>query len=92
MTRLSGAVLIGVLAYALTGSACGGSAPTEDEAEMVEAAPRAPDAAAVAAADRLSSKLGSDLKLVPTVRDWPRSATSVREPGGSKTSSSRRFG
>ena len=68
MTRLSGAVLIGVLANALTVSACGGSAPTADEAEMVEAAPRAPDAAAVAAADRLSSKLGSDLKLVPTVR------------------------
>ena len=68
MTRLSGAVLIGVLAYALTVSACGGLAPTEDEAEMVEAAPRAPDAAAVAVADRLSSKLGSDLELVPTVR------------------------
>ena len=68
MTRLNGAVLIGVLAYALSVSACGGSAPAEDEAEMVEAAPRAPDVAAVAAADRLSSKLGSDLKLVPTVR------------------------
>ena len=73
MTRLSGAVLIGVLAYALSVSACGGSEPAESEADMAEAAPTAPDAAApdaaaVAAANRLSSKLGSDLKLVPTVR------------------------
>ena len=68
MTRLSGAILIGLLACALGVTACGGSEPAEGEAEMVEAAPRAPDAAAVAAADRLSLKLGSDVKLVPTVR------------------------
>ena len=70
MIRLSGAVLIGLLAFALGVTACGGSEPAEGEgeAEMVEAAPRAPDAAAVAAADRLSLKLGSDVKLVPTIR------------------------
>ena len=68
MTRLSGAVLFGVLACALGVTACGGSAPAEGEGEMVEAVRREPDAAAVAAANRLTAKLGSDLTLVPTVR------------------------
>ena len=42
MTRLSGAILIGLLACALGVTACGGSEPVEGEADMVEAAPRAP--------------------------------------------------
>ena len=68
MTRLGGIVLIGGLACAFSVTACGASAPAEGEGEMVEPVERTPDAAAVAAANRLSSKLGSDLKLVPTVR------------------------
>ena len=68
MTRLSVAVLIGVLACVLSATACAGSAPAEGDGEMVETIDRTPNAAAVAAANRLSAKLGSDLKLLPTVR------------------------
>jgi hypothetical protein len=63
MTRLTRAILFGFLACVLATAACGGGAPAEEEATAA-----APDAAAVAAASRLASKLGSDVKLVPTIR------------------------
>ena len=67
MTRLTHAILFGFLACVLATVACGGEVPAEEEA-AAEPTAAAPDAAAVAAASRLASKLGSDVKLVPTVR------------------------
>lgn len=68
MKRLSRVLLFGVLACALAGAACGGSAPAEMEGEGEAAAPSAPSPEAVAAAERLTSRLGNDQQLVPTVR------------------------
>ena len=68
MTPLSRLVLLGFLACVFTMAACGGAEPAEEAPEAVQEAAVAPDAAAVAAANRLSAKLGSDVKLVPTVR------------------------
>ena len=70
MTRFCSPVAIAVLACAISLTACGGAPPAEEEGtgEMVETVRRAPNPAAVAAANRLASKLGSDVKLVPTVR------------------------
>ena len=68
MTRPGRVSLFGFLACVLTAVACGGSAPAEEEAMEVDAGPAPPSAAAVAAANRLSSKLGDDVRLVPTVR------------------------
>ena len=69
MRRLSRVLLFGFLACALAGAACGGSAPAEMEAEEPgEAGAPPPSPEAVAAAERLTSRLGSDVKLVPTVR------------------------
>ena len=68
MRRLSRVLLFGVLASALVGLGCGGSAPAETEGEETvdEQAPPSPEA--VAAAERLTSRLGTVQKLVPTVR------------------------
>lgn len=66
MKRLSRTLLFGFLAGALAAAACGGGAAPAEEA--AEAGPSAPSAEAVAAANRLASKLGSDVQLVPTVR------------------------
>ena len=69
MMRGSQALLFGFLACALAAGACGGSAPAEEEmAAEAEVAQAAPSAAAVAAASRLSDRLGDDIKLVPTQR------------------------
>ena len=70
MTRLSRALRFGFLACILATTACGGSEPVEDEAVTAEvaAAAAAEAAAAEAVANRLASRLGSDVKLVPTVR------------------------
>ena len=69
MTRPGRVLLFGFLACALSAAACGGSAPAEEEMETpVDAGPAPPSAAAVAAANRLSSQLGDDIRLVPTVR------------------------
>ena len=68
MIRISHVLLFGFLACAVTLTACAGSSPVEENAEMVDAGPAAPSAAAVAAANRLVSRLGDDVKLVPTVR------------------------
>ena len=67
MTRLTRAILFGVLAGVVATAACGGGAPVEEET-MAEPTAAPPDAAAVAAASRLASKLGSEVRLVPTVR------------------------
>lgn len=67
MTRLGRVFLFGFLACVLTAAACGGSAPVEEEMP-VDTGPAPPSAAAVAAANRLSSQLGDDVRLVPTVR------------------------
>ena len=69
MMRLSRLVLLGFWACFLTMAACGGSEPADQAAEVNQPVVlAAPDAAAVAAANRLSAKLGSEVKLVPTVR------------------------
>lgn len=67
MTRFSRILLFGFLACALAAAACGGSAPEEAEVAADEG-PDAPSAEAVAAANRLTSRLGDDVTLVPTVR------------------------
>lgn len=67
MTRFSRVLLFGFLACALTAAACGGSAPEEAEVAADEG-PAAPSAEAIAAANRLTSRLGDDVTLVPTVR------------------------
>ena len=92
MTRLSGAVLIGLLACALSITACGGSESAEGEAEMVEAAPRAPDAAAVAAADRLCVEARQRRQARPDRPGAGRDRLRAPGRGGSETSSSRRSG
>ena len=66
MKRLSHALLFGFVACILATAACGGAEPAEEVAAAPVAA--APDPAAAAAASRLASRLGSDVKLVPTVR------------------------
>ena len=66
MTPLTRAALFGFLACVLATTACGGSAPVEEEAPVETVA--APDAAAVAVASRLAGRLGGDVTLVPTVR------------------------
>ena len=69
MTRHSYVLLCGFLACVLTFAACGGgSVPSEEVAKSVEAGPPAPSPEAVAAAERLVSMLGTDIKLVPTQR------------------------
>ena len=72
MRRLSRVLLFGFLACALVATACGGSAPEEMESEAAgEGEPPGiaePSPEARAAAERLTSKLGTDIKLVPTVR------------------------
>ena len=68
MTRLSHVLLFGFFACAVSVAACGGSTPVEEVSETVDTGPAAPSAEAVAAANRLTSRLGDDVKLVPTVR------------------------
>ena len=68
MTRVSRVLLFGFLACALATAACGGSEPVAAEGEAVEAGPAAPSPEAVAAANRLTQRLGDDLQLVPTQR------------------------
>ena len=70
MTRFNAAVFVGLLVCAVGARAWGGgtSPEAEGEGEAAAAVQREPDAAAVAAVNRLASKLGSDVKLVPTVR------------------------
>lgn len=67
MTRSGRVLLFGFLAGVLAAAACGGSAPAEEEM-AADAAPPPPSAEAVAAANRLSSQLGNDVRLVPTQR------------------------
>ena len=70
MIPLTRAALFGFLACVLATTACGGSAPMEEEVDggaPVETV-AAPDAAAVAVASRLAGRLGGDVTLVPTVR------------------------
>ena len=69
MTRLNHTILFVFLAGILATAACGGETPAEEEvpAETIAEAD-APDPAALAAASRLASRLGSEVKLVPTVR------------------------
>ena len=68
MRQPSRILLFGFLACVLVGAACGGAAPAEMEGGEVDAGPAPPSEEAVAAARRLTSSLGSDVKLVPTVR------------------------
>ena len=68
MTRVSRFLLFGFLACALAAAACGGSEPEAAEGEAAEAGPAAPSPEAVAAANRLTQRLGDDLQLVPTQR------------------------
>lgn len=67
MTRSSRVLLFGFLVCALAAAACGGSAPEEAEV-AADAGPAAPSPEAIAAANRLTSRLGDDVQLVPTVR------------------------
>ena len=68
MTRVSRVLLFGFLACTLAAAACGGSEPEAAEGEAVEAGPAPPSPEAVAAANRLTQRLGDDLQLVPTQR------------------------
>lgn len=68
MTRASRFLLFGFLACALAAAACGGSEPEAAEGEAVEAEPAAPRPEAIAAANRLTERLGDDIRLVPTQR------------------------
>ena len=68
MTRVSRVLLFGFLACALAAAACGGSEPEAAEGEVAEAAPTAPRPEAIAAANRLTERLGDDIELVPTQR------------------------
>ena len=68
MTRLSRLLLFSCLACVLTFAACGGSAPSEEASESAVAGPPEPSQEAVDAANRLVSRLGTDIKLVPTQR------------------------
>ena len=68
MTRFSRVLLFGFLACTLAAAACGGSEPEAAEGEAVEAGPAAPRPEAIAAANRLTERLGDDIQLVPTQR------------------------
>jgi hypothetical protein len=68
MTRVSHVLLFGFLACALAAAACGGSEPEAAEGAAVNAGPVAPSPEAVAAANRLTQRLGDDIQLVPTQR------------------------
>lgn len=68
MTRVSRVLLFGFLACTLAAAACGGSEPEAAEGEAAEAGPAPPSPEAVAAANRLTQRLGDDLQLVPTQR------------------------
>lgn len=69
MKRYSRVGLFGLFALVLISGACG-SETENATGEQVETIPieAPPDAEAVAAASRLASRLGTELKLVPTVR------------------------
>ncbi len=88
MRRLSRVLLFGILACALVGAACGGSAPAEMEGEGEAAGPAEPSPEARAAAQRLSSALGTGKQLVPTVRGLAEIGYEQRPMlGGTETSS-----
>lgn len=69
MKRYSRVVCFGLFALVLISGACGSETENATE-EQVPTTPEAapPDAEAVAAASRLASRLGTELKLVPTIR------------------------
>ncbi len=67
MKQFNRTLLFGLFVGVLSVIGCGSSGPAE-EAEAVDAGPAPPSPEAVAAAQRLTTQLGSDIKLVPTVR------------------------
>ncbi len=69
MTRPKYAILFGFLAGIIATAACGGETPAEEEVALeTETTAEVQDPAALAAASRLASRLGSEVRLVPTVR------------------------
>ena len=67
MKQFNRILLFGLFVGVLSVIGCGSTGPAE-EAEAVDAGPAPPRPEAVAAAQRLTTQLGSDIKLVPTVR------------------------
>ncbi len=68
MTRVSHVLLFGFLACALAAAACGGSEPEAAEGAAADAGPAPPSPEAIAAANRLTQRLGDDIQLMPTQR------------------------